>query len=242
MNSPNNTPNMYFPSLYVEQKDILPPASATRIPLVYQSNKLPYLKYKNGVLVDQHDHPTTPEEHNTTHAEILKDICDQHHMHNISEDTDLIDLIYKYTLQDITQTELDELKPVVLRRQYNYPGYLTYVDGELVDHSGSPTTPEKYHTTHAEILINMFHHRQSSLIYEYEEGNTEFLKVLHKYVPESVSLSPEEYYKLATPSPDGCITHYIDSSGNVQEHEISIVVGGISNTLRKKNRESIFNV
>ena len=237
--SPSDT-TISIPPSSEEDIELFDLSTLTPIPLVRLSDKPQYLIYENGILVDQDGNPATPEEYNTTHAEILRDMQKYRHVCNTAEDAEFMALIDKYAPQ-LRQEKHEPPTHPALRRQYNYPGYLTYVDGELVDHSGSPTTPEKYHTTHAEILVNMFQKRQSSLVYEDEEGNTEFLEVLHKYVPESVSLSPEEYYKLATPSPHGCITHYIDSSGNMHKREITLVVGGVSNTLRQKI-ESRFNV
>jgi hypothetical protein len=64
--------------------------------LVRQSNKPRHLTYENGILVDQDGKPTTPEQHNTTHLEILENIRKQRHLCFIDDDDEFLDIIAKY--------------------------------------------------------------------------------------------------------------------------------------------------
>jgi hypothetical protein len=66
------------------------------IPMVRQSNKPRFLRYINGVLVDQDNNPTTPEKHNTTHSKILQNICKYRRLCHIEDDAEFLALIEKY--------------------------------------------------------------------------------------------------------------------------------------------------
>lgn len=224
MNSTTDT-TISIPLSSEEELDLFDLSTLSPIPMVRQTTCAPLLRYENGILVDHYGNPTTPEEHQTTHAEILENIRAHRRLCNIEDDEEFLALINTYS-DRFDEEELSELiSPPALRRQYTMEGYLTYEDGVLIDHLGIPTTPEEHQTTHAEILINIFQTYRELFCYEYREDD--FLEVLHKYVPESVELSPDEYYRLATPSPGGVITHYTDSHGNTHRRNTPINCGGV---------------
>ena len=68
-----------------------------KIPLTRQQNQPRFLKYiPDGTLVDQDGTPTTPEQHNTTHFDIISDIRKYRRWMGLSDDAFIVELIHKY--------------------------------------------------------------------------------------------------------------------------------------------------
>jgi hypothetical protein len=113
MNTPINTsqftyetPNVVSsgipqPLTKEEEQDLLSLDTMTPPPLVRQTNTPRYLTYENGILVDQYGNSTTPEQHNTTHAEILKYIHKHRQWCRIEDDDEFRALVAKYLPQVI---------------------------------------------------------------------------------------------------------------------------------------------
>ena len=97
----NNTPINATQPLTEEEIDLKALDTVNPPLVVRQTNTPRYLTYENGILVDQYGNPTTPEEHNTTHAEILKDIRNHRQWCRMEDDDELRTLLAKYLPQVI---------------------------------------------------------------------------------------------------------------------------------------------
>jgi hypothetical protein len=121
MNTPINTsqftyetPNVVSsgipqPLTEEEELDLLALDTMTPPPLVRQTNTPRYLTYENGILVDQYGNSTTPEQHNTTHAEILKYIHKHRQWCRIEDDDEFRALVAKY-LPQVIKVEMPKLE------------------------------------------------------------------------------------------------------------------------------------
>ena len=98
MNSSTNTTTT---PLCKEEMDLKALETVKPPLLVRQTNKPRYLTYENGELVDQNGNPTTPEQHNTTHIEILENIRKHRHLCFIRDDDEFLSLLAKYIPQNI---------------------------------------------------------------------------------------------------------------------------------------------
>ena len=68
-----------------------------KIPLRRQQNQPRYLTYTNDcTLVDQDGQPTTPEQHNTTHFDIISEIRKYRRWMGLSDDAFIVELIHKH--------------------------------------------------------------------------------------------------------------------------------------------------
>ncbi len=72
-------------------------ANIQPIPLTRQQNQPRFLKYTpDGTLVDQDGTPTTPEQHNTTHFDIISNIRKYRRYVGLDDDAFIVELIHKY--------------------------------------------------------------------------------------------------------------------------------------------------
>jgi hypothetical protein len=105
-----NTPINATQPLTEEEIDLLAlDTTITPPPLVRQTNTPKFLTYENEVLVDQDGNPTTPEQHNTTHAEILGNIRKHRHLCFIKDDDNFLALLAKY-LPQVIKVEMPKLE------------------------------------------------------------------------------------------------------------------------------------
>ena len=108
MNTPDNTTSK---PLTEEKMDWFTLEHIQPVLLVRQSNTPRYLTYENEILVDQSGNPTTPEEHNTTHAEILGNIRKHRQWCRMEDDDEFMALLAKYLPQTIQiQIEMPKLE------------------------------------------------------------------------------------------------------------------------------------
>lgn len=106
----NNTPVNSTQPLTEEEIDLLAlDITITPQQLVRQTNTPKFLKYENGVLVDQDGNLTTPEQHNTTHAEILGNIRKHRQLCFIKDDDNFLALLAKYIPQ-VIKVEMPKLE------------------------------------------------------------------------------------------------------------------------------------
>ena len=111
----HNSPNSHFPSF-----PILPMNTSnithieSMIPLTRQYNVPRFITYKNGELIDQDGNLTTPEQHQTTHTEILSTISTQCLFCHISPDA---------SFQQPLDTYIP-IKPIPIKNETQPPFFL----------------------------------------------------------------------------------------------------------------------